>query len=99
GRGGGGAGAGGGERAHFAVADERQRGRHGRKHVGQPPSDQVGHPLAAAAIGDVGGLDAGEIVEQLGGQVIVAAAACRAVVELPGLLLRQPDKIGGGRHG
>ena len=60
----------------FARGDEGiSRGQHG-KYKGDVTGDQVGHHRATALIGDVLNLNAGCVLEHLGGEVVATAVAC-----------------------
>jgi len=66
---------------------------------GDAPGDEVGRGLSAAAgIGHVRELDAGEHLEQFAGEVWRAADADRTEQQLVGLGLRQRDQLRHGGH-
>ena len=70
------------ERAHFAVADERQQDGDALEGEVHGVAQHRGHRFAAAAVGHADDVDAGARLEQFGGEMRQAARAGVGVVEL-----------------
>jgi hypothetical protein len=63
------------KRTNLARSDERQQRRGGVEHDRSPPSNEVDHRWAAAAVGQVQKIDRGESLEQLAREMRCTASA------------------------
>ncbi|SPR96292.1 hypothetical protein CBM2634_A100230 [Cupriavidus taiwanensis] len=86
-------GAGGAEGAQLARLDIGQRRRQLRKHHGHLPADQIGHGRAYAFVRHMVQLDAGIELQQLAGEMRLAAGTRRGEAQLARLLRGQLEQF------
>ena len=82
-----------GERAQLAGLDERQARSHDREGAIDAPGDHVGEGRRSAAIGHMGQIDLGQVLEQLPAHMRRAAMARRRKGDLAWVLLGFREKI------